>query len=506
MKRLSVIGVVILAVLAFAVPVCAKEKTNGEAVKDSLVYALNGEPATLDPMRISDNLANGVFFQIFDTLVTLDSKGNLIPRLASSYTISPDGKVITFKLRKDVKFHNGDPFTADDAVFSLNRAIASKFMTEETVATDYAEKIDDFTVALHYKVSYAPGIKCLNTIFMVPKKLVEADEDGFGRHPVGTGPYVFNELKRGDKFLLSRNENYFRGVPKIKYLTFKIMTDSAAARNALFKGEVDLVAQPAMADRQLYIDNKNVNYYETELRGNTFIAFNNSEGRFANKKLRQAVAYAVDKESMLLGAIEGAGVSITNPLPRQCFGYADIKGYEYDVEKAKQCLKEAGYPDGLTVTLKTMESPTYYKPTEVLQDQLRRIGIKASIEKMERGAYLADVYANAKYELTCMSNVYVVADGDCLYPFFHSGNIGEGLNFFMCNDPRVDELLDKGRISQDPEERKAIYKELAQYLVDECVVVPLYAYYVGIAVNKDLQGVEPSANQQYEVFNYSWAK
>lgn len=473
--------------------------------RDTLNYAISGEPATLDPHMISDNIATGIFNQIFDRLIREEIDGTLTPGLAESWEISEDGTEVIFKLRKGVKFHNGDEMTAEDVEFSLNRAIGSKFLQGTTSAMDYAEVIDDETVRLKFKHSYGPAEVCIAKQIIVSKKAVEADPEGFGRKPVGTGAYKFVELKSGDKIICERFDDYYRGPAPIKNLVFKIITDASTAVVALEKGEVDLLAQPALTDRENLMNNDKIAYYETELMGNNYIAFNNTEGMFANKKLRQAIAHAIDKESMLMGAVEGAGVIVDNAIPRQCFGYSeDVKGYEYNPEKAKELLAEAGYPDGFPLQLKTMESATYYKPTEVLQDQLRAIGIDAEIEKMERGAYLSDVYTNAIYDMTVMSMVYTLSDGDAIYAFFHSDMIENGQNFFRADIPELDELLDKGRMSSDQEERKDIYKEVAQILNDECVLIPLYAYYVGVATNKDLKGVEASAIQFYEVFNYSW--
>lgn len=484
----------------------ADNKSNeGAATKDTINYAITGEPSTLDPHNISDNIATQIFNQIFDKLIRQEADGTFTPGLADSWKLSEDGKEITFKLKQDVKFHNGETMTAEDVEFSLNRAIKSKFLQETVSVMESAEVVDDSSVKLTLKFPYGPIENCVSMVCIVNKKAVEADPEGFGRHPIGTGAYKFVELKSGDKIITERFDDYYRGKAPIKNLVLKIITDSSTAAVALENGEVDLLSQPALSDRQNLINNDKVLYYETELNGNTYVAFNNQDGIFKNKKLREAVSYAIDKESMLIGAVEGAGATIDNAIPRDCFGYSEnVKSNPYDPEKAKQLLAEAGYPDGLNLKLKTMDSATYYKPTEVLQDQLGQIGIAAEIEKMERGAYLSDVYTNAKYDMTVMSMVYSITDGDAIYAFFHSDMIENGENFFRANYPEIDKLLDEGRKSSDPEERKVIYEKVGQLLNDEVVLVPLYAYMVGVAVNKDLKGVQSNSVQRYEVFGYSW--
>ncbi|MDD2495478.1 MAG: ABC transporter substrate-binding protein [Tissierellia bacterium] len=507
-KRLKSV-LCLMLVAAMLLTACAGGNTNSSngnsAEKDTLNYAISGEPSTFDPHNISDNIAKQVFNQIFDRLIRQEADGTLTPGLAENWELSEDGKSITFKIRKDVKFHNGETMTADDVVFSLNRAIQSKYLQEYVSMMEEAEKIDDETVTLTTKYAYGPIEYCVAKIDIVNKAAVEADPEGFGRQPIGTGAYKFIELKSGDKIIAERFDDYYRGKAPIKNLVFKIITDSSTAVVALENGEVDLLSQPALADRQNLINNDKVLYYETELNGNNYIAFNNTEGMFNNQKLREAISYAIDKESMLLGAIEGAGVAVDNAIPRVSFGYSDkVKGNPYDPEKAKQLLAEAGYPDGFSIKLKTMDSATYYKPTEVLQDQLAQIGITAEIEKMERGAYLSDVYSNAIYDMTVMSMVYEITDADAIYAFFHSDMIENGQNFFRVNNPELDKLLDAGRSSTDEAKRKEIYEKVGQLLNDEVVLIPLYSYMVGVAVNKDLKGVQASSIQYYEVFSFSW--
>ena len=349
-------------------PTDNKGNENGTA-KDTINYAITGEPSTFDPHNISDNIAKQVFNQIFDRLIRQEADGKLNPGLAESWDLSEDGKSITFKIRKNVKFHNGETMTAEDVAFSLNRAIQSKFLQEYVSMMEKAEVVDDSTVRLTTKYAYGPIEYCVAKVDIVNKAAVEADPEGFGRKPIGTGAYKFVELKSGDKIVAERFDNHYRGKAPIKNLVFKIITDSSTATVALEKGEVDLLSQPALSDRQNLLNNDNILYYETELNGNTYIAFNNTDGLFKNKKLREAVSYAIDKESMLIGAIEGAGAAVDNAIPRVSFGYSEnVKGNALNIEKAKQLLAEAGYPNGLTLKLKTMDSATYFKPTEVLQD------------------------------------------------------------------------------------------------------------------------------------------
>lgn len=479
-------------------------QTSGAPSRDSVNFSIAAEPSTLDPQKGNDLLTFAVHCQIFDTLIREDTDGSLVPGLAEEWTISEDGKEIVFKLRKDVKFHNGDVMTADDVVYSITRAIGSSFTQRITGSMEKAEKIDDSTVKLTLKYPYGPILECIATTNMaiVSQKAVEADEEGFARNPVGTGPFKFKEWSNGEKIVFESFSDYYRGEAAIKNLTFKIMTDKTSAAVALENGEVDVLLSPALADKANLVSNENLTYYETESNSFYFIAFNNESGLFSNKLIREAVSYAVDREALIIGALEGNGAPLESAIPTNTFGAPkNFKSNPYDLEKAKQLLAEAGYPNGLSVKLPTL----YLEPTEVLQDQLRQIGITAEIERMERGAWLQDVYTDNKYEITVGSYSALVPDADQItYNRYHGDFVGGGNNMVRCSIPELDAALDLGRTSLSPEEREAAYLKASEIIRDESIIVPLYSSMNGIAANKDLKGVQAHPVQRCYVYEYSW--
>ncbi|MDD2494995.1 MAG: ABC transporter substrate-binding protein, partial [Tissierellia bacterium] len=297
-------------------------EVQSDPVKDSVVFSINAEPSTLDPQKGNDLLTFMVHCQIFDTLIRESSDGTLVPGIAEEWKFSDDGKEIVFKLRNDVKFHNGDQMTADDVVFSFNRAINSTFTKRITGSMDRMEKVDDSNVKLILKYSYGPVLDCIATsnLGIVSQKAVEADEEGFARNPVGTGAFKFVEWSNGEKIVFESFDDYYRGEANIKNLTFKIISDKTSAAVALENGEVDVLLSPAEADRNNLIDNENIKYYETESNSFYFISFNNEEGLFSNKLLREAISYAIDRESLIIGALEGNGAALESAIPTNCFG------------------------------------------------------------------------------------------------------------------------------------------------------------------------------------------
>ena len=482
--------------------------SNGGVKREDLIFALAAEPTSLDPKGSNDTVSFRVMNQVFDTLVKTDSDGTIVPGLAEEWKVSEDNTEITFKIREGVKFHNGDVMTVDDVVYSVNEAIKSNFTKRTTNTMKEAVKIDDSTVKLILNQPYGPALKCMATISMgiVNKRAMEENPDGFARNPIGTGPYKFVEWKTGEKLVFERFDDYYRGAASIKDLTFKILTDQNTGVIALENGEVDVLETFPKSARKSLIENENISFYETESGLYYHISFNNEKGIFSNKKLRQAVSYAVDRESLIIGAFEGAAVPVECPIPPSCFGYVeDFKGNEFNPDKARELLAEAGYPDGLTVTMKTLESASYTIPTEIIQAQLREVGINAEIEIMERGAFLSEVYDENDYEISLVNIVVPVTDADfAVFGRLHSSMKGSGNNIQRCDIPELDELIMKGRSTQDEAERKEYYEQITEIVKEEAILIPLLTDMSAIAANKDLKGVEPSAVSYYFVYNYSW--
>lgn len=190
-----------------------------------------------------------------------------------------------------------------------------------------------------------------------------------------------------------------------------------------------------------------ITLYETNSAMFVFAAFNNAEGPFTNVKLRQAVAYAINRDDIILGALEGNGVPVYVPIVPSAVGYPeDFDNTPYDVEKAKALVAEAGYPDGVTINLKCTESALYNRPAQIIQDQLRQVGITVKIDVMEKGAFLDDIYNEGDFEMCVWAIISMFPDADyTMYSRFHSKLLGGSNNFSRCQIPELDELLDKSR-------------------------------------------------------------
>jgi len=512
MKRLSCF-LVCLLVVTMLLTGCGGSKTTtsdkaSDGKKDTLNFALLAETKELDPHKASDTLTYIMLLQIFDTLIKVEPDGKLTPALAEKWVMSKDGKEILFTIKKDVKFHNGDVMTAEDVAYSLNRTLESAYTKKITGVMKSAEVVDASTVKLTLKHAYGPILSCIAnpSVAIVSKKAVEKAGKDFGKNPIGTGPYKFVKWTSGEKIELVRFDNYFKGPASIKNVTFKFITDATTAAISLEKGEIDILHNPAKGDKKAQIDNKNLAYYETDSAYYYHISMNNKTGPFSDKRVREAVSYAIDRKNIVLGGLDGIGSPVEVPMPPSAFGYpADFKNNPYNPEKAKQLLAEAGYPQGLKVRFKINQAAMYSKPAEVIQEQLRKVGINAELELMERATYLDDVTNKFNYDISLYVITALLPDADYVcYTRLHSSMLGNGNNFTVTNIPKLDAALDKGRTSQNPEDRKAAYREVSQIVKDEAPIIPVMTGKYAIVANKNLKGVSSSTVDLHYVHDYSW--
>lgn len=521
MKRFLALGVACMVLLALVACSGSTSGSNSSSdnsssganssggTKTSLNYGLTGDPANLDPAKTTDQMSRAVWTQIYETCARKLPDGTYEPRVAESWSISEDGKVVTLNIRDDVIFHDGTKLTAEDVAYSLNRLCASPatsgMMTSMT--PDSSVAIDDTTVEVTLLEPYGA---ILDVIFIegriVSKNAVETmGEEEFALHPIGCGPYKFVERTTGEKIVLTAFEDHFKDDPAIRDITFKIITDSATAVVALETGELDFLSHAPLTARESLMQSSSINWYETPIAGSIYIIFNCETGPFANKTLRQAIQAGIDKEAMVIGGVEGNGEPIATMIPEACFGYPeDFADIPYDLDHAKELLAEAGYPngEGLNLVLKTQENATYSKPTEVLQGQLQNMGIMAEIQMMERGAFFSE-YSTSAFDMMIMHWTTPGMDADFLWQLCHSSQLGAG-NKNRINDPALDAALDLGRTSVDPNVRMEAYREVCEIIQDEAYYVPLYTFMAPCAANKDLKGVEADSLYKFYVTDWSW--
>lgn len=493
-------------------PAQAAPDENGEApARDDLKFAFVAESKELDPAKTSDTLTYIVLSQVFDTLVRIEPDGSISPWLAESWSVSQDGTEALFSLRQGVQFHDGAPMTAEDVVFSLNRAIASPQAQKFTAVFSKAEKVDDATVRVILPNPYAPFLYCIGNPCMgiVSEAAVEKFGDDFGRNPIGTGAYQYVDWVSGERMTLTRNDDWWRGTPAIKDVTLRFITDASTAAISLEKGEIDALFKPSTNDREALMNNPGLTYYEWPSALAYHVSFNNGANSvFQDRKLREAVSYALDPEAILIGGLNGVGEVLEFMAPPSAFGYdPGFRQNPYDPEKARRLLEEAGYPtDGsLKIRIRTNESSNYAAPCEVVQEQLRQVGITATVDKLERATYLDEVTRNFDYDLSFYVITALIPDADyTMYTRLHSSMLGAGNNFTQTDIPALDEVLDRARTSQDEDERRALYTRAAQITKEHATLIPICTGRYNIVADKALKGVTEHAVDLHYMYEYSW--
>jgi peptide/nickel transport system substrate-binding protein len=473
---LALIGILILGTCSLAAAV--------ESAKDTLVWGMVSEASSLDPATSKDTVTHMYMFQIYDTLVkeAPEDYNKLIPGLAESWEFNEDGTELTFHLRQGVKFHNGDTMTAEDVYFSLQRSLESSFSSAISEAIDRFEKVDDKTVKCVLKYPYQPILDVMTnlTYGIVSKRAVqEAEAKGvdFTRNPCGTGAYKLAEWRSGDSLILERFDDYYQGPAHIKKLVYKYIPDASSGAIALEDGTLDAFYNVAANDYMHMTELENITHVECSGVGLHHITFNVTDGVFTDKRLRQAVAYALNRDDVLIGGYEGNGFVADCPVPVSVFGYIkDFEWYKQDLEKAKALMAEAGYPNGFDVVFSMDSSSTYMRPAEVVQDQLRKIGIRVTFNKMARAAYLEDVGGKRNFVASLRMINATVRDADSpLTRRFHSKMLGGGNNYSGYSNPEVDALIEQARVAPTPEARLQLYRKVYEIVKEDVPLIPIYS-------------------------------
>lgn len=474
-----------------------------------LRFRLKTEPNTLDPHKTSGTGDPQVIqYQMYESLFREEKDGTIVPALAESYELAEDSTSITLNLRKDVFFHNDLPMTADDVVFSLNRAMETGYNSAYVGAIDKVEKINDYTVKLSLKYSYAPIITCLSTLStaIVCKSYVEENgDDILTRNPMGTGPYMLKQWVSGDKLVYEAYPKYWRGEAKIKEASIVFISDNTAAAISLETGDIDVMTNLSTADIPTIQDNPELQFVTGPAASQVLVSFNNASGKFADPRLREAVYLCIDRQEIVDVAADGYGevqtAALDSVLP-ECPKNLPVP--EKNVERAKELVAEAGYPDGLTVSMPTIDNGTYSKPATLLKEQLAPCGINIEIELMERAAWDDMVIYNTNYEIAIWALPITALDSDFCASKFYSENCGGAGNFSNCNNEEIDKLILQGRLLPLGEERTANYLKFCEAIRDNFVVCPIYTNMRSNAASVHLGGVYPSATLHMYMYDYYW--
>jgi peptide/nickel transport system substrate-binding protein len=489
------------------------------AYGDTFVRASIGDIGGLIPSLTSDLPSHEVGALIYDGLVKTDKDLNLAPAMAASWTYSRDCLQLTFKLRRDVKWHDGRLFTADDVVFTYQAMIDPKTpapFKEGFLLVKDVEALDPYTVRVRYDKPYARAVETWDTD-MLPKHLLQSfvaagtlRESPQNSWPVGTGPYRFQEWKPGEKVVLVANPDFYEGRPYLSRIVYRVIPSQATIFLELKVGGVDyvntLTGIQYARQTEYPAFRKAYHKYRYPASDYTYLGFNLKDPRFADKRVRQAFAHAINKQELIDGVRLGLAREATGPIRPGTWAYTkDVKRFDYDPEKAKALLAEAGWKDRdgdgivedrdgkpFTLTIRTNQGNHERKEiVEIIQQRLKDIGVQADIQLIEWAAFIKEFVKPRRFELVVLG-LGTGTDPD-QFVVWHSSQRGpDQMNRSGYANPEVDQLLEAGRRSCVQKDRIRDYHRMQQILAEDLPVIFLYYRDALPVVSSRIRGVSPA--------------
>lgn len=484
----------------------SEKSSGGTDSKGTITIAVRSDISSLDPHNHNDSISATATRHIYSNLVRLNDKNEFVGDLAESWEYTDD-MTVSFTLKEGVKFHNGSVLTSEDVKYSLESQKDSSRVGHLVSMIDNVEVVDDTHFIVHLNTPSNALVSSLNhsgcAIFnkayveeqlAAGKKIEEA--------PMGTGPYKFEEWIPGASYSLVKNEDYFdaeRAAQNDKLL-FKVISEESASTIALENGEIDVLLRVPTNDADKVRNNDKltlVEYANTQLE---YFCVNADKAPFDDVKVRQALSYAINKDDVLVAAINNEGVTFDNYIGSAAIGYYDtVTKYEYNPEKAKEMFAEAGIEPGFTFTC-YLTGDVRARSATVIQANLAELGITMKIEQMEASTFYEKT-GNGEHD-ACMAGWVANAEPDNTYrPLFTSVNAGPGGNRSFYRNPEVDALVDDAATNRDKDAVAKDYQTVLQTLSDDAVWVPLYSPTGLMAHNKDLQGLVPSPIDMHDLYS-----
>ena len=497
---LKLIKIVALAIIV-SVGVAGCQTTENISQEDRVLRIANSADAvSLDPQKVNDGFSALVNTQMYEALVTRDSEMNIQPGLAESWE-SIDEFTYEFYLKEGVYFHNGELFTAHDVEFTILRAlespVASAILGE--IDPEGIEIINDHTIRIRTLKPFAPILANLghSTAFIVSEKAVQELGEDYYQNPVGTGPFTFDSWQTGDQIKLEKNENYHGELPQIAGIEFRVISEISNRLIELETNQVDMAFNISPGDIEQITNHEELTLLRRINLATTYIGFNTQLEPFNDKRVRQALNYGVDVDLIVNTILEGVGAKATGPLGTNIpLAATDLEGYEYNPEKAKELLAEAGYEDGFSATIVTDDDNTRISMVTAVAAQLREIGVELNIQTMEWAAF-SEYLNEGVHEMFIMGWTSVTGDADyALYPLFHSSQFGSAGNRTFYADDRVDDLIEQAHSVFDEEQRSNYYRELQELITEEAPWLFLNEGEMLVATRVDVHGYEIRLNGQ----------
>ncbi len=491
-RRIVALAMVLSLVAGAVLAGCAKSQQPAApgqptpAKEKVLVYARGSDSISLDPALVDDGESAKVMNNLYDNLVRY-KKGStdVEPALATTWEHSNDGKVWTFHLRKGVKFHDGGDFNADAVVFSFTRQMKPNAtddmpyagFTFDPAVWDKVEKVDDYTVRITLKTPYAPFLRNLAMGLAAPiisPTAFQKDPKGFGQHPVGTGPFMFEKWDKEQQIVLKAFDQYWGGRPAVDKVIFKVTKENTVRADELIAGQVDMIDGVAPQDLDRLKASKDIRVLMGPGMNINYIGFRVDRKPFNNPDVRQAVSMAFNREAAIKALYKDVGALANGPLPPGLSGYdPSLKPYAYNPDEAKKLLEKAGYSPSnpLKFDLYAYTNPRPYNPAgdklaEALKADLAKIGVEMKIVSNPWKEHKQAVQKDKKGEAYLFGWIGDNGDPDnFLFVHFHSSQIGAGLNNMFYKNDQVDKLLADAAQELNETARAKLYSDAQKLIV-----------------------------------------
>ena len=466
-----------------------KAGTSAEPNPDTITVGITTDIDSMDPAKVESAATRELHFNVFDGLVKPDTEGNLLPALASSWTISPDGSVYSFTLREGVKFHDDTPVTTDDVKYSIERyrdSTSGGSLVAAFAAVDHVDVVD----STHVDVTLAEPNTDFLAYFMVG--ITPAHVDNLETNPVGAGPYKFSSRSPLENVTLAKFDDYWdaENAASINNVIFKITSNTDAISMELAGGSIDMFYRlPEAQVDQLASDQFDL--YEGTMNIVQALYVNNAKAPFDDVRVRQALAYAIDKQQIMDYVSGGKGEKVGSSM-YPAFGKYFLPelndAYSQNLDKARELLAEAGYENGFSFTIAvSSDHAQHVETSEVIKEQLAAIGVTANIQELEWNSWLSGVYSDRNFEATVIGLDAAALNAPGMLSRFVSTANNNFVNF---SSPTYDETYAKAFASVDDAEKTELYKECERILSQECAAVYIQDLPSFVALRKCFSGYE----------------
>ena len=459
------------------------------------------DAASLDPHAINDEISVRAAGHIYESLVKQDENLDIIPSLAESWERVSDTEIV-FNLRKGVKFHNGEEMKASDVKFSLERAASNPIVMGSLWAVDSVEVMDDYTAKVILKQPFGEIMAALSSVTasIVSEKAVNEHGDKFGINPVGTGAMKLQEWMQNNYIILEGFEDYWGGKPLTNTISIKIIPEGTMRNVQLKAGHIDFSYMVQPTDVEAVLANKKLKAESLLMTDVTYVSINTEKEPFDNLKVRQALSYAADKESIKTVVLEEHGEVANTMLPNDWKdANTAINPYPYDIEKAKTLLAEAGYPDGFKANM-YVHGDSHNKAATVLQSDFSSIGVELEVNLIEKATVL-DQANNGKADMVILNHGVPGNTDATLYSLFHSSVTPGAGNKSRYKNAEVDALLDAARAEYDDAKRSELYKQAQEIIMNDAPVIPLYTQEKYYGMNDYYEGYVLHKNGRHDLSN-----